>query len=209
MSLNIISSFLKNTAAKEINLDRSTKAMFAENPKLNSFESYCNDLTSNEKLDLFRNIELQLLLSLRDDVLPRFVRSSNWQQFVIDNLTAANECCDKEDIEKVNKLKLKREDFARERITRKDFNFCELVAGDMSCFQCILQNDILIFFSKGEQFVDEKDVGCGQFNMQKTVALLPFSAEVVLASQLSPEFNKKVMPTTLYDVNELGKKSHT
>lgn len=77
----------------------------------------------------------------------------------------------------------------------------------MSCLQCILQDDIMIFVSKGKQFIDEKSFNIGKFVAHKSIGYLNFSAEIIITCLQNPYFIQKIMPSTIFDKDENGNDS--
>lgn len=75
--LKIIKLYLNNDI-KEINIDNYSKLKILTNESLKSIENYINNLTILEKLEIFDNIEMEMIILLKVDVLPRFVRSQEW-----------------------------------------------------------------------------------------------------------------------------------
>lgn len=203
--LQMIDNYLKDGAPSGINVDGSSKRQILNNDSLASLNRFTHDLDFMTKYNLFNRVELQLLLLIKGDVLPRFAQSEMWQQFVLQNGKLADSCCYPEDLQKVERLKYRKADFLREYITNKDLEFSEMAAGDMSCLQHMLgSSDLSVFFSKGRQFVDTEEVGFGTFNMAKVVGFLPFPAEVVVSAQCSAYATKKFLPTTKFDENSQG-----
>jgi len=202
--MQMIETYFTEGSGKEINIDGFSRKQILDHSDI-SPSKFIHDLDYTSKYYMFDRVELQLLLLLKGDVLPRFSQSDMWQNFVLENGDIANDCCYPEDLEKMKSLRYTKFDFEREQVTQKELDFCDMVAGDISSLKHMLgSNDLSVFFSKGDQFVDQQDVGVGAFNMSKAVGFLPFPAEVVLAAECSPFAIKKFLPTTIFDQNDKG-----
>ncbi|KAG2378202.1 hypothetical protein C9374_008345 [Naegleria lovaniensis] len=199
-ALQMVENYIKDGAPYGINVDGSTKRHIENHESLASMNRFTFDMDFMSKYNLFNRVELQLLLLIKGDVLPRFAQSELWQEFVLKNGKLADACCYPEDLQRVEQLKYRKADFLREFITNKDLEFSEMAAGDMSCLQHMLgSEDLSVFFSKGHQFVDTNEVGVGPFNLAKVIGFLDFPAEVVVAAQCSTYATKKFLPTTKFD----------
>ncbi|KAF0973423.1 hypothetical protein FDP41_008127 [Naegleria fowleri] len=205
LMIEIMDNFLRNGADSEINIDGQSKHRLFGNAALQNMQSYI-DMDLLVKYILFDQVELELLLLVKEDILPRFAQSEIWQNFVLENGDVANSCCYPEDVEKVLKLRYRKEDLLREYITQKDLDFSEMAASDMSCLKHMLDvNSLNIFSTKGDQFVDIQDIGMGGFTNAKIIGFLPFSAEVVISGHCSGYAMTKFVPTTLFDQDKEGK----
>ncbi|KAG2392428.1 hypothetical protein C9374_012680 [Naegleria lovaniensis] len=199
---DILKKYIKEDSEYGINIDGLTRNNLLKHNLFSSVENFkqVGIYEWETALSIFNQVELQLILLLKSDVLPRFSQSEKWQHFVLQNGELADSCCYAEDLERVERLKFRKQDFMREYVSQKEIDFCEMAAGDMSCLQHMLGTiDLSVFISKGHQFVDSEDVGVGSFNFAKVVGFLPFSAEIVVSAQCSTFATKKFLPTTKYD----------
>ncbi|KAG2379123.1 hypothetical protein C9374_007761 [Naegleria lovaniensis] len=201
----ILDTFLMNEAESEINIDGQSKYRLLGNAALLNLQSYI-EMDLMTKYTLFDQVELELLLLVKEDILPRFAQSEEWQNFVLEHGDIANSCCYPEDVKKVLKLRYRKEDLLREYISQKDIDFSEMAASDMSCLKHMLDiNGLNIFSTKGDQFVDLQDIGMGGFTNAKIIGFLPFAAEVVISGHCSGYAMTKFVPTTLFDQDHEGK----
>ncbi|KAL9642353.1 hypothetical protein ABK040_007351 [Willaertia magna] len=199
----INTTFILETSEHTINIDSKTRTSTEQN-----IYNFTN-LTTLQKINLFIDVEFQILLMLTSDVLPRFVRSQKWHEFIQKNTEIATKCCSLEDLELLKKLKYTKKDLKRNIVTIKDLQFSEMVCLDYSCFEYLASNkDINVYFCSGDTFFEESlNNHLGKSNIAKTIGYLPFSAEVVISTMMDELAVQKVYPTTIHDKNELNESS--
>jgi len=168
----------------------------------------------------FDQVEMLLLLLLKDDVFPRFVRSKNWFTFLRMHPQDAKECAKKQDIEDLKRMRFDMCDFRRMRVTSMDFERCERLFADSILFELLYDNFeqnadrrsknkipfnssqfVGVYFSNGENFIDESSIGMGKFGVQKNLGYLNFPAELVLSALSDMTFQQILMPAIEYDEN--------
>nr|CAG4719688.1 unnamed protein product [Naegleria fowleri] len=186
--------------------------------QLQQYEQEFKDL-----IMFFDQIEVQLLLLLKDDVFPRFVRSTNWLNFLKQYPHDALECAKTEDIEDLKKMRFTKDDFQRVRLQPSDFERCERLFADSILFDLIYENYgqsskrlkiyssrkrgnsynkkyaqnsplVGVYFSNGENFIDEDSLKLGKFGVQKKLGYLDFPAEVVLSALCDIDLQSKLLP---------------
>ncbi|KAL9655458.1 hypothetical protein ABK040_011853 [Willaertia magna] len=144
-------------------------------------------------IELFRNIEFQLLLLLKTDVFPRFVRDEKWIHFVNANKDRAKEWADEEDLNVLEEIKYKRKHLEYSFFSDQDLRFIDWVTEDQSCFQLISKDataNLAVYLSSGKEFIDEKDVNFGSYGCLKVLGYLPFPAELMVHTFTCPRFNR-------------------
>ncbi|KAL9649886.1 hypothetical protein ABK040_011359 [Willaertia magna] len=213
----IVSTFILENAPKQTNIDFYIKSEISKlyTKFKGNYFNISNNLDSQQPLDaneqeeakgekeivpyldqwmkLFKNVELQLLLLLKTDVFPRFIRDDRWVKFVNENKSRANEWAFEEDLNELEEIKYKRKHFEYPFFSDHDLKFIDWVTEDQSCFQFVSKDEtsnLAVFFSPGKEFVDEKDVNYGNFGCLKVVGYLPFPAELMVNTFTCPKFNR-------------------
>ncbi|KAL9642349.1 hypothetical protein ABK040_007347 [Willaertia magna] len=191
----IMNNYIKEGSEHEINIDSQTRSLLVK-----TFDNFTT-LTNEKKAEFFEEIEFQILLLLNGDVLPRFVRSKTWHQFIADNSEIATKCCSLEDLYLMKSLKYSLNDLKRRTVTMKDIQFADMVCLDYSCYEYLVgSKDINVYFCTGDTFFE--DFGVGKSNVAKAIGYLPFCAEVVISCLRDPYGTKRIYPTTVFDTNE-------
>ncbi|KAL9642351.1 hypothetical protein ABK040_007349 [Willaertia magna] len=191
----IMKEYIREGSEHEINIDSQTRSSIIN--RMTQFTT----LSTEEKAEFFGDVEFQILLMLASDVLPRFVRSKTWHQFVIENSEIATKCCSLEDLNLMKSLKYTKEDLKRKYLLMKDIQFADMVCLDYSCYEYLVgSKDINVYFCTGDTFFE--DFGVGKSNVAKAIGYLPFCAEVVISCLRDPYGTRRIYPTTVFDTNE-------
>ncbi|KAL9657270.1 hypothetical protein ABK040_011490 [Willaertia magna] len=214
----IVKNFILEDAPKQTNIDAFVKSEISTLYKLNSNTLHYNNNNNNNRnsnssnnsnnsnnnhniiipnvtewIKLFKSVEFQLLLLLKTDVFPRFVRDQKWINFVNENKERAKEWADEEDLNVLEEIKYKRKHFEYSFFSDHDLRFIDWVTEDQSCFQLVNKDanaNLSIYLSSGKEFVDEKDVNFGSYGCLKVVGYLPFPAELMVHTFTCPRFNR-------------------
>ncbi|KAL9650278.1 hypothetical protein ABK040_014933 [Willaertia magna] len=148
------------------------------------------------------NVECQLLLLLKTDVFPRFIRHPEWKTFVDENPKIAKTCLQEEDANLIAQLRYKKEHLERLYTTDHDLKFLDFVTEDQACYELASHDTttgLSVYISKGNDFVDEKDIGNGGFSCLKAIGYLPIPAEAMFGVFLSERFNTALHPNMIFD----------
>ena len=126
MALLIISQYLSPNSPTALTVDLESKREILSNTNLLSLEGFLSWPSISDKIVLFEKIELEILLLLNNEIIPKFSRSDDWLNFVKEDYESALRCCYLEDIAQLDRIKFTKQDFMRDAITMKDLEVAEM-----------------------------------------------------------------------------------
>lgn len=184
---NIVDSFISPTSLYMVNIPSHLRqaAMLLDE----TIENVLHDIRT----------ELMLILEYR---IPHFTMSSYWNEFVTKYPHLIKYCISTTTMDKLNSIKLRKEDFMRDTFTKREDDLCEILRTDMDLFQLKdteNEGSLAIYLFDGKHILDESDIGMGKFQGFKVSGILPYPSWLVMMCIGSTTFHNRIWDGCMFD----------